>query len=601
MNNILIITFFLLSQVCFAQEAFISSWKTNNIWFQSSDSNQIAIPTVSIGYNYDYAIDWGDGNTDLNVNGTITHTYDTVGTYTLKITGTFPGVYFSYLGEKKKILTIDQWGTGQWSSMGGAFHGCSNLAVNAVDIPDLSNVTNMAFMFADVTDFNGDMGDWDVSNVTRMEYMFAGSTNFNQDIGDWDVSNVTNMVGMFGGAQSFNQDIGNWDVSSVTNMSSMFGAAYNFNQEIGNWDVGNVVRMDYMFSRANSFNQNLGNWDLSNVYSLVGMFQYADDFNGAIGSWDVSNVINMNVMFFAAFNFNQDIGDWDVGKVGDMQKMFALASAFNQDIGDWDVRKVRTMQAMFADATNFNQNIGNWNIGYARSISSMFWNATNFNQDIGNWNVRNISNFASMFRNASSFNQDLSNWDLDDAQVMYAMFKNAISFDQDIGDWDVSGIIDMRDMFEGVTLSSSNYDNLFIGWYDQSLKDNIRFHGGNSQYCSEIAQYARYRMRIDHNWTLIDEGRDLDCIEPIGIEENTFDFFTISPIPANSHLNISIQEKQNGVLVLLDLKGRIYAQLDIVHDKESYIIDVSDYAPGMYIAELYLQNKKLSRAKFLIY
>ncbi len=50
-----------------------------------------------------------------------------------------------------------------------------------------------------------------------MQYMFS-STTFNQDIGDWDVSQVTNMSYMFDSADSFNQDIGNWDVSQVTNM-----------------------------------------------------------------------------------------------------------------------------------------------------------------------------------------------------------------------------------------------------------------------------------------------------------------------------------------------------------------------------------------------
>ena len=48
------------------------------------------------------------------------------------------------------------------------------------------------------------ISDWDTSNVTNMSYLFANMTNFNSDISKWNVSNVTNMVGMFSNASNFN-------------------------------------------------------------------------------------------------------------------------------------------------------------------------------------------------------------------------------------------------------------------------------------------------------------------------------------------------------------------------------------------------------------
>ncbi|WP_071646491.1 BspA family leucine-rich repeat surface protein [Mycoplasma capricolum] len=49
--------------------------------------------------------------------------------------------------------------------------------------------------------------DWDVSEVTDMSYMFFQTSNFNQDISNWNTSNVENMSCMFKGSKSFNQNI----------------------------------------------------------------------------------------------------------------------------------------------------------------------------------------------------------------------------------------------------------------------------------------------------------------------------------------------------------------------------------------------------------
>ena len=49
----------------------------------------------------------------------------------------------------------------------------------------------------------GEISTWDVSNVTNMAWMFAEATSFNQPLNNWNVSNVTFMNRMFNGARSF--------------------------------------------------------------------------------------------------------------------------------------------------------------------------------------------------------------------------------------------------------------------------------------------------------------------------------------------------------------------------------------------------------------
>jgi surface protein len=165
---------------------------------------------------------------------------------------------------------------------------------NEQDVTKLATtkVTDMKYMFYDAT-FNQPIGNWDVSNVTNMVYMFNNASAFNQDIGNWDVSNVTDMVGMFAGSTAFNQPIGNWDVSNVTDMRGMFQNSQAFNQPIGNWDVSSVTDMRFMFS-GTSFNQPIGNWDVSSVTDMEYMFYGATAFNQDLSSWSVDGVTECN-------------------------------------------------------------------------------------------------------------------------------------------------------------------------------------------------------------------------------------------------------------------------------------------------------------------
>ena len=366
-----------------ASDDFVTTWKTDNAG--TSNSTSITIPTTGGGYLYD--VDWdNDGTFDqLGLTGSVTHNFGVAGTYTIRIQGTFPRIYFNNGGDRQKILSVDQWGTGTWTSMEKSFFGCSNLIINVTDTPDLSNVTNMNYMFWEASMLNQDIGSWNVSNITSMKGLFYNASSFNQDIGSWNVDNVTTMYAMFSGASSFNQDIGNWNVGNVTDMYGMFQFATSFNQDIENWNVGNVTTMYVMFSGASAFNQDLGNWDVGNVTTMKHMFKNASSFDQNIGNWDVKNVTTTNNMFAGASSFNQDIGDWDVHSVTNMQAMFAgsgTPTSFNQNIGDWDVSNVTTMSLMFYNATSFDQDISGWDVGNVTNMSLMFTNAT---LSIGNY------------------------------------------------------------------------------------------------------------------------------------------------------------------------------------------------------------------------
>jgi hypothetical protein len=87
------------------------------------------------------------------------------------------------------------------------------------------------------------------------------------------------------------------------------------------------------------------------------------------------------------------------------------------------------------------------------------------------------------------------------------MFQNASAFDQNLGSWNVTSLTNAWEMFEGVALSTANYDALLIGWDAQELQSGVLFDGGNSHYCSQAAIDARENMELNDGWTIYDAGQ----------------------------------------------------------------------------------------------
>jgi surface protein len=278
--------------------SFSTTWKTDNAG--TSGSNQITIPTTGGGYNYD--VYWEEVGNDANNGsstghtGSLTITFPSVGTYRVDITGSFPRIRFN-IGDNQKILTVEQWGSILWSSFETAFVNTQNLTIPAIDAPNLSQVTNMSYMFYDCKSFNQPINNWNVENVTSMQGMFYGSEIFNQPINNWNVENVTSMQAMFQNATAFNQPLNDWNVSSVADMQSMFYNATTFNQPLSNWNVSSVADMQSMFALTTALNQPLNNWNVANVTNMQGMFQGATAFNQPLNNWNVSSVANMLNMF----------------------------------------------------------------------------------------------------------------------------------------------------------------------------------------------------------------------------------------------------------------------------------------------------------------
>ena len=509
----------------------VSSAFTIEINITSGPQNFSFQADNAVGLN----VTWGDGNitSDFSGTGLINNSYSVNGTYNVTINGSASRISF-YEGTKDLLIDIlsnlsDVTGINSTQDMfNSAFYITSFTAENWFD--DVSgNVTNMNDMFSNADAFNQNLTGWNTSAVTTMNQMFYGAISFNGNVSTWDTSSVTDMNSMFRSAAAFNQDIDSWDVSSVITMGAMFLDATVFNQNLSNWDVSSVQNMADMFGSATAFNGNVSTWNVSSVTTMLRMFQDADAFNQNLTGWNTGSVLNMNGVFKNTDLFNGNLSNWDTSSVTDMGEMFRGAVNFNQDIGSWDVSGVSNIGAMFRTATSFNQNLSNWDTSSVTVLGDVFQSASSFNGNISNWNLTGATSMSAMFSGASVFNQNISGWDVSNIADMDNMFSFATSFNQDIGNWNVSSVTSMVNMFNGLTLSTTNYDSLLVGWNSlSSLQNDTNFSAGNSQYSPGSSATARANIISTYNWSIYDGGINDSVAPNITINSPTNTTYTSS-------------------------------------------------------------------------
>jgi surface protein len=159
------------------------------------------IPCQDLG-TFDATVDWGDGSTSAITaynDADLAHTYVTAGDHQIRISGTFPNIYFNDVGDKLKVKSVDNLGVVGWVSFFRAFFGCSSMTSFVAGHTETSGVTNMGAMF----------------------YLCSSLTTL--DVSSFNTSNVTNMFTFFRDCSSLTTlDVSSFDTSSVVNMAEVF-------------------------------------------------------------------------------------------------------------------------------------------------------------------------------------------------------------------------------------------------------------------------------------------------------------------------------------------------------------------------------------------
>jgi surface protein len=322
----------------------------------------IQLPISNI---FNLSVTWGDGTT----NNQTSHTYSTIGTYTVNSTGY--RWFYSTTGHWPGVTSLTR--VNSWSvfRLDGAFWGASELVSVPNSLPN--GVINLDNMFRDAFLFNdSNVSSWNVSAVTSMSYMFANTNKFNCDL-SWNVANVKNMSYMFSFAYAFNSpSVSLWKTTNLENASGMFYGSTKFNQDIS------IKRTQ-----------------------------------GIITAWDTRKLINVREMFRTSSfqNGNQPLV-WYIDKITDMSYMFAdnnvvvLDFVFTHSGGGqpWALLSTKGMFSNTLLISDISARFSNWYLTNVTDMSYMFANSTISDTVGGNpidlfWDTKNVVDMSYMFYN----------------------------------------------------------------------------------------------------------------------------------------------------------------------------------------------------------
>lgn len=317
-------------------------------------STQVWLPVhPSYSYDYNYKVDWGD-NSALQTT-TAGHTYTNAGTYTIRIYGTFPRIYYSSMSasDKNKIIEVNSLGKTNLVALTYAFNGCINLASFTAGETDTSNLLDMTGMFQSTPNLvSVDLNGIDSSKVTSMYGLFMDAARLASiDLSMLNTSNVTNMSYMFYGTTSLESlDLSMLNTAKVTNMSFMF---FNMSKattlNVSGLSTASATDMSYMFSRV------------SKVTALD------------VSSFTTEKVTLMQRMFYETNSLvSLDISHFDTVKVTNMSQMFMNSGVTTLDLHNFNAAAVTDMSGMLSGATKLNElNLRNWVLG-SPNVNNMF-------------------------------------------------------------------------------------------------------------------------------------------------------------------------------------------------------------------------------------
>ena len=458
-------------------DAFITTWQIN------SSNEEIVIPVPGTGLDFD--VDWGDGMI-TNESEEAYHTYVSPGTYTIRVLGDFQQIRFNGNADRRKILTIEQWGSNQWTSMESAFKGCSLLEINARDVPDLSIATSMESMFENgaCIDNGGSLGNWDVSHITIMDSMFR-SAYMVENINSWDVSSVRSIDYIFSGNEDFNEPLDQWDTRNIESAVGAFSNMKNFDQSLGDWDISKASDFTDIFTGSGNFSTThydatLKGWATldegetaipTNVmYSDAGLTYCA----AAYERNELDTTYQWNIVDnaeSACENESAFITTWSVADGNLSIEIPTTGDGYFYTV-DWGDSTSDTAQT--ANAPHTYTASGTYTVTITGSFPRIYFNNSGDKDkiiEVNQWGTQQWTSMESAFYGCTNLIIDASDTpDLANVTSLRAMFRdntNLIDVQGTIANWDVKTIVDLGQMF----MNTDKFNTTLKSWFFRAAED----------------------------------------------------------------------------------------------------------------------------------
>ena len=191
--------------------------------------------------------------------------------------------------------------------------------------------------------------------------------------------------------------------------------------------------------------------------------------------------------------------------------MFFNAREFNQNLTSWGsfLTNITVANGLFSGCRKYDQPLTGWNSVFSNvsNCSKIFQNCFVFNQDVSFLDFSSATTWQEMFAQARLFNQPLTAWSSFAANIQSfrLMFFDAESFNRNLASWDISSLNDAFGMFNDATsLSTSNLDNLLIGWAAQipSIQNNVDFDARNTARSAASNAAVNALTSAPYNWNV---------------------------------------------------------------------------------------------------
>jgi hypothetical protein len=175
-------------------------------------------------------------------------------------------------------------------------------------------------------------------------------------------------------------------------------------------------------------------------------------------------------------------------------------------------------------------------------------------------------------------------------------------------------VIVTADGYGTLTTPAGTYSNVMRVHFHEIYKDSIDFGGFPVVYTYDNDEYMWYlngnRTPIAAVYTMQINGSptSVGFYKPtvtVGIDEDFADspLFSAFPSPAVNEVTITVKDFQPQSIELNDISGKRIAMIDplsVVTDRDSYKLDVSSYATGIYFIRLINQEGTTATRKLVI-